>query len=91
MDFEEARELMHKLNHGVGRADHVNLQDGITYDVDGIPSGVGEDTKIPIQPFNPLDEPEVYDVSLELPEVGDNQDAIDFWRSHSRRDDAERD
>lgn len=65
------------------RADHVNLQDGIALDVDGVPCGVGKDTKIPLKPFNPLDEPGVYDVSLEVPEVG--QETVDFWRSAQRR------
>jgi len=89
VNLESERKLMHQLNHGdgksgVGKADHVNLRDGITFDVDGIPSRVGEDTKIPLNPFNPLDEPDVYEVALELPDVGDNQDTIDVWR---RRDD----
>lgn len=67
------------------KADHVNLQDGITYDVDGVPSAVGEDTKIPLKPFNPLQEPDEYDVSLQLPDVGHNQETIDFWRNAQRR------
>ncbi|SKI02268.1 hypothetical protein [Mycobacteroides abscessus] len=92
MNLDELRKLMHKINHGapdsgVGRADHVNLQDGIRYDVDGMPLAVGEDTKIPLKPFNPLDDPEAYDVSLELPDIDDNQDTINFWRAHQRRDD----
>ncbi|MES3639882.1 hypothetical protein Q9Q75_25700 [Mycobacterium intracellulare] len=67
------------------KADHVNLQDGITYDVDGIPSFVGDDTKIPLKPFNPVQEPDEYDISLQLPDVGDNQETIDFWRNAQRR------
>lgn len=85
MDFDKARELMHKLNHGVGRADHLNLRDGITTDVDGRILSVREDTKIPMKPFNPLDEPDVVEVKVELPDVGDNQDTIDFWRDAQRR------
>ncbi|EUA14362.1 hypothetical protein I546_1141 [Mycobacterium kansasii 732] len=67
------------------RADHINLQDGIVLDFDGIPSGAGRDTIIPLKAFNPLDEPDVYDVSLELADVGDNQEAIDFWRNAQQR------
>lgn len=85
MNSEEAREVMHKLNHGVGKADHVNLRDGIVDDSEGRILSAREDTKIPIHPFNPLDEPVEIDVSLELPDVGDNQEAIDFWRSAQRR------
>lgn len=68
------------------KADHVNLQDGITYDVDGIPNFVGEDTKIPLTPFNPLEAPDEYEVRLEMRDVGDNQKAIDFWRNAQRRE-----
>lgn len=67
------------------RADHVNLQDGIAFDVDGIPSGVGEDTKIPLNPFNPLEAPETHEYLLELPDVGDNQETINFWRNAQTR------
>jgi hypothetical protein len=91
MNLEEARELMHKLNHGdaasgVDKADHVNLQDGITYDVEGIPSGVGEDTKIPLKPFNPLDEPEQIPLPADFDDVPDvNQDALAEWRQRKQR------
>lgn len=67
------------------RADHINLQDGITLDVDGIPSGVREDTKIPLNPFNPLEAPETHECLLELPDVGDNRETIEFWRNAQRR------
>lgn len=48
MNIEEARELIHKLNHGVDRADHINLRDGITTDPDGQILTVREDTKLPL-------------------------------------------
>lgn len=92
MNLDEARKLMNRLNHGdagVGRADHVNLQDGLIEDCDGSPLAMGEDTKIPLAPSNPLGEPDVYDVPLELPEVG--QETVDFWRDAQRRGDTDDD
>ncbi len=83
--FEEYSRRAHKLNHGVDRADHVNLRDGITTDVDGRILSVREDTKIPVEPFDPFGEREEQDVLVQLPDVGDNQDTIDFWRNAQRR------
>lgn len=41
MDFEEARELMHKLNHGEGRARSISAhKTEVRTDPDGFPSSV---------------------------------------------------
>lgn len=68
------------------KADHINLQDGITTDVDGRILSVREDTKIPLTPFNPVDEPDEYPVPDDLndePRV--DSDVVEFWRDAQRR------
>ncbi|WP_407559300.1 hypothetical protein [Mycobacterium paraintracellulare] len=65
------------------RADHINLQDGITYDVDGIPSGVGEDTKIPLGPLGPVDEIALPDDFNNVPDV--DEGALNEWRKRKAR------
>lgn len=81
--YEEHRKLMHRLNSGVDRADHLNLRDGIMFDVDGIPSGVGEDTKIPLGPLGPVGEHDLPDDFNEVPDV--NDDALAEWGQHKER------
>lgn len=64
------------------KADHVNLQDGILYDVDGFPLAMGEDTKISLRPTGPGVE---HTVAVEFPSEADEEkrvsDALDYWRS----------
>lgn len=90
MNFEEARELMHKINHGdpesgVERAKTLNLRDGITTDSEGQIRSVREDTKLPLGALGPVGEYEVPDDLNDEPCV--DIDALEFWRDAQRRDD----
>lgn len=84
MDIEnEVRALMHKLNSGVGKADHINLRDGIKEDSEGRILSVREDTKIPLGQLGAVDE---YEVPADLNDVPDvDDDALAEWRSHKAR------
>lgn len=65
------------------KADHINLQDGIILDADGMPLAVGEDTKIPLGALGPVGEYEVPDDLND--DLGVDNEALQFWRDAQRR------
>jgi hypothetical protein len=65
------------------KADHINLQDGIIYDADGMPLAVGEDTKMPLGALGPVGEYEVPEDLNDEPCV--DSDVVEFWRNAQRR------
>lgn len=65
------------------KADHINLQDGIILDVDGIPIAVGEDTKIPLGALGRVGEYEVPEDLNDEPRV--DSEVVEFWRNAQRR------
>lgn len=69
------------------KADHVNLQDGIVCDSEGMPLAVGEDTKVLLRPTPGV--VEEVDLGKQLHDDPDEdaaraRDAAQFWASQRR-------
>ena len=67
------------------KADHVNLQDGILYDVDGFPLAMGEDTKISLRPTGPGVEHTVAVEENPGADVERAANALQQWRKRQQR------